>query len=77
MDGVEGLKDKFIKQAKLYDELYRVCENYVRKNNIRTFRESFYDFFLIDEDTVGLLFVDENYNESDVYTSVKIDKLLK
>ena len=70
----DNLHNEFHLYNALQVKLHSICQNYVTSNHIRE-AEDFYDFIVLDYDTVGLLFCDEYGNIFNTYKSVKINEL--
>lgn len=80
---IEILKKFFNKYSFLRNELYTLCENYANSkilplsdedyNRLEYFE--FYDFLILEDDKIGLMFLDEHGDPCITYKTVTIEDL--
>ena len=68
------MREKFETYHELRKELWNMCADYVHGNGIRP-NEEFDDFFLLNDDKVALLFIDDDGDYVGTYTSVDLEDL--
>lgn len=72
-------KEQLIEKVKTYNRLHRelldICEDYIKRNNIRPDEE--FDDFSMSSDRVLLFFRDDEGDPSVYYTQVSYEDLLE
>ncbi len=72
-------KEQLIEKVKTYNRLHRelldICEDYIKRNNIRPDEE--FDDFSMSSDRVLLFFKDDEGDPSGYYTQVSYNDLLE
>ena len=71
-----NIKKKLLAWDKLYTELNEWISSYIISHEIRPY-EDFHDFFIKDDDSIGVTFCDDEGNESFVYTTITFEDLQK